>query len=141
MFLLDTDHVGILQRQTGPEYSRLAARVSRHPQTDFYVSIITLHEQFLGWNTYLSRARSTADVVTGYTRFHQAFAGFHAAQVLPFDQAAGAVFDALQRQRLRIGTMDLRIAVIALSRNLTVLTRNLRHFRKVPGLSVQDWTV
>jgi tRNA(fMet)-specific endonuclease VapC len=37
--------------------------------------------------------------------------------------------------------MDLRIASIALVTQATLLSRNLRHFRRVPGLTVQDWTV
>ncbi|ETX07465.1 MAG: hypothetical protein ETSY2_11025 [Candidatus Entotheonella gemina] len=36
--------------------------------------------------------------------------------------------------------MDLRIASIALSRNMTVLSRNLVDFMRVPGLRVEDWT-
>ena len=39
------------------------------------------------------------------------------------------------------GTMDLRLAAIALSQNLTVLTRNLRDFGRVPGLKVEDRTL
>ena len=34
----------------------------------------------------------------------------------------------------------LRIASIALSRDLTVLTRNLVDFQLIPGLRVEDWT-
>jgi tRNA(fMet)-specific endonuclease VapC len=37
--------------------------------------------------------------------------------------------------------MDLRLASIALSRNLTVLTRNLRDFTRLPGLKSEDRTV
>jgi predicted nucleic acid-binding protein len=37
--------------------------------------------------------------------------------------------------------MDLRIASIALTTGATLLSRNLRHFRRVPGLASEDWTV
>jgi predicted nucleic acid-binding protein len=36
--------------------------------------------------------------------------------------------------------MDLRIAATALSRDFTLLTGNLRDFRKVAGLRVEDWS-
>ncbi len=61
--------------------------------------------------------------------------------VLPFDTAAAVVFGGLQAQRIRVGTMDLRIAAIALSRGLVVLTRNVRDFGRVPGLLTEDWTI
>ena len=60
--------------------------------------------------------------------------------VLPFEVEAVAIFDKLRAQRVRISTMDLRIASIALSRNLILLTRNEIDFRKVPDLSIDDWT-
>ena len=50
-------------------------------------------------------------------------------------------YDGLLAQNLRVGTMDLRLAAIALSQNLTVLTRNLRDFGRVPGLKVEDRTL
>ena len=42
---------------------------------------------------------------------------------------------------LRVGTMDLRIASIELASGMTVLTRNLVDFGRVPHLTVDDWTV
>ncbi len=36
--------------------------------------------------------------------------------------------------------MDLRIASIALSHDMTVLTRNVRDFEQVPDLRIEDWT-
>ena len=67
--------------------------------------------------------------------------GFSLAPVLPFDTSAATVFDGLKTQRVRIATMDLRIASIAISRNLVLLTRNNRDFSQVPGLVTQNWTV
>jgi tRNA(fMet)-specific endonuclease VapC len=37
--------------------------------------------------------------------------------------------------------MDLRIAAIALAHDALLLSRNLKDFRKVPGLCVDDWIV
>jgi tRNA(fMet)-specific endonuclease VapC len=36
--------------------------------------------------------------------------------------------------------MDLKIAAIALAHNATVLTRNVKDFKLVPGLRIEDWT-
>ena len=141
MFLLDTDHLGILQRGTDRGIGPLRQRLAAYSQADFHVSIVSFHEQCLGWNAYISRARTTAGVVHGYRMFQRILSDFAAAQVLPFDDAAGAAFDALRSQKVRVPTMDLRIAAIALARGLTVLSRNLRDFAKVPRLKVEDWTV
>ena len=56
MFVLDTDHLGILQRQSSPQFGNLMRRISRHPQASFFVTIVSFHEQVLGWNAYLARA-------------------------------------------------------------------------------------
>jgi tRNA(fMet)-specific endonuclease VapC len=66
---------------------------------------------------------------------------FTEALVVPFDAVAAAVFEELVAQRVRVGTMDLRIAAIALSRRMVIVTRNTSDFRKVPGLQIEDWTV
>ncbi|MGD0518047.1 MAG: hypothetical protein ABSA26_10990 [Thermoguttaceae bacterium] len=47
----------------------------------------------------------------------------------------------MRKSKVRIGTMDLRIASIALAQGFTILTRNLVDFEKVPNLKVEDWTV
>jgi len=61
-------------------------------------------------------------------------------QILPFDEPAAIKFDEVRQAGVRIGTMDLRIASIALSHECTVLTRNRVDFDKVPDLQVEDWT-
>ena len=140
MFLLDTDHIGIIQRQTEPEFGRLSARVQQYPIGDFYVSIVSFHEQVAGWNAYINRATTLEAVVKAYRMYEGILADFACMQVLPFDIAAGRTFESLRKQRVRIGTMDLRIAAVALSRELKLLSRNLVDFQKVPGLAVEDWT-
>ena len=42
--------------------------------------------------------------------------------------------------KIRIGTHDLKIAAITLVHDATLLSGNLRDFKKVPGLKVEDWS-
>ena len=141
MFLLDTDHLVILQTRQRGNFERLIKRMNQHPASAFCVSIISFHEQVLGWNAYIARARDTRSVSRGYQRLHDMLEYFKDAQVLPFDQGGVEAFDTLRAARIRTGTMDLRIAAIALSRDMTVLTRNVSDFQRVPDLKVEDWTV
>lgn len=141
MFLLDTDHLVILQQETQPEVHVLGQRMAEYPPTDFYVSIVTFHEQVAGWAAYLNRARTLDGIVRAYGRFQRILDDFATSQVLPFDEAAARAFESLRGQHVRIGTMDLRIACVALTRDITVLSRNLVDFRKVRDLRVEDWTV
>ncbi|MBN2580290.1 MAG: type II toxin-antitoxin system VapC family toxin [Pirellulales bacterium] len=60
--------------------------------------------------------------------------------ILPYDAKAADIFHTLRKAKIRIGTMDLRIASIALANDFTLLTRNLADFRQVPELKAEDWT-
>jgi tRNA(fMet)-specific endonuclease VapC len=140
-FLLDTDHISILQKQTGPEYQSLSARIAQVQRADLAFCIVSFHEQVLGCNTYIGQAKTSADIVRGYRMFDRVLSAFAAAVVLPFDANASSSFDDLVAKRVRIATMDLRIAAIALSCGLRLLTRNQRDFSKVPGLIIEDWTI
>jgi tRNA(fMet)-specific endonuclease VapC len=104
-------------------------------------SVISFHEQVLGAHTFIGQARTPTDVIRGYTLLMEIIQGFTAAPVLPYEAAAAAVFSQLQAQRVRVATMDLRIAAIALSQGLVLLTRNTRDFSRVPGLVTEDWTI
>lgn len=60
--------------------------------------------------------------------------------MLDYDALAAENFVELRRQGIRVGTMDLRIACIALANQMTVLTSNLVDFERIPNLTVEDWT-
>jgi tRNA(fMet)-specific endonuclease VapC len=140
-YLLDTDHISVLQQQSGTDYTTLSARMAQHSPADLGLSVISFHEQVLGCHSYIIRARSSADLIRGYRMLGRLLSDYAAISVLPFDSTAAAAFDGLVAQRLRVGTMDLRIASIALAQGLILLTRNTRDFRQVPGLVTEDWTV
>lgn len=140
-YLLDTDHISFLQRGTGAEFTRLMARMGQHSPGDFALSVVSFHEQVLGAHNFINRARNNTDVIRGYTLLMEVFQGFVSAPMLAFDAEASAIFDELRQQKVRVATMDLRIAAIALSRQLVLLTRNVRDFSQVPDLVTEDWTV
>lgn len=88
MYLLDTDHISVVQRQSEPEYQCLLARLNAHNPSGFYVPIISFHEQVMGWNAYLNRARTPQSVVRAYDMFQRILADFAAVAVAPFDLPA-----------------------------------------------------
>lgn len=51
----------------------------------------------------------------------------------------GRLRHGLERQGLGIGAMDMLIAAQALSRKLTLVTNNIRHFERVPDLQIENW--
>lgn len=138
--LLDTDHISILQRPTGQEYPILVANINLHPVGDVVASIISFHEQALGAHNLINQSRTAAEMVRRYELLNQVLVGFSGLTVVQFDAPAAATLDSLKAQKIRIGAMDLRIASIALSRNLVVVTRNAQDFAKIPCLKIEDWT-
>jgi tRNA(fMet)-specific endonuclease VapC len=140
-YLLDTDHISFLQRRSSSEFTRLMARMGQCSAADFALSIVSFHDQVIGAHDYINRARTNTDMIRGYVLLSETLQGFATAPVLLFEAEAIARFDQLREQRVRISTMDLRIASIALSQGLILLTRNVRDFSKVPGLVTEDWTV
>jgi tRNA(fMet)-specific endonuclease VapC len=141
VFIFDSDHLSIVQRQ-GPaaEYRNLANRLATYSARHFFVTIVSFHEQVNGWTAYVARARSTAGLVRGYHELEGILSDFVRAQVLPFSAAAADIYDDLRRSRLRVGPMDLRIASIAIANQMTLLTRNTVDFQRVPDLPFEDWT-
>lgn len=140
MYLLDTDHLTVLQRG-GAQSERLRQRLQAIPPDDVAVTVISYEEQTRGWMSYQAKARSLEDQVTAYNLLQQHLQVLCAIPLIAFDMAAATIVRQLQQQRIRIGTMDLRIASIALAQGATLLSRNATDFQKVPQLIVEDWTV
>lgn len=140
MLVLDTDVLSIIQRAEGIEYSRLVARLPAGDPQSVFVTIVSLEEQMRGWLTFVARARSSEQQITAYARLHALLKDFSRRSVLDFDDQAARQYQRLLKSKIRIGTMDLRIAAIALAQHATLLSRNLSDYRKVPGLRVEDWT-
>jgi tRNA(fMet)-specific endonuclease VapC len=141
MILLDTDHVSLLQRG-GPLGDRIRARLrllglAVHPPT----TIISYEEQLRGWISELAKAKKLTLQIELYARLRTNLEYFCATDIADFDAAAATAYQQLLGAKIRIGTMDLKIAAIALANDATFWSRNLRHFSRIPNLKVLDATI
>ena len=140
MVVLDTDHMSLLEWSGAQGSARLWACLAALPVAEVVTTIISDEEQVRGWTAYLTRLRSVTQQVDAYRRLHRQLDNYCRNPVLVFDAPAAVTFQQLRRTRLRMGTMDWKIAAIVLSREATRLSRNLADFARVPGLQVEDWT-
>lgn len=138
--ILDTDLLTIRQERSQPAYDILVARLARLPSEEIFATVVSFQEQAQGWLGHINGSKNDSQLLNGYRRLEQFQRYYAGLNILPFDQSALHRFTSLRSQRVRIGTMDLRIASIALTTGATLLSRNLRDHRMVPGLIVEDWT-
>lgn len=141
MFVFDTDHLSLLQHGTSPEFESIARRCSSQLASEFFVTIVSFHEQINGWTKYVAKSKNSGSLVHGYSKLEGLLDDFARAQVLPFSPVAADIYDELRKLRLTsVGAMDLRIASIAIANQMTLLTRNTVAFERIPNLTFEDWT-
>jgi tRNA(fMet)-specific endonuclease VapC len=93
-----------------------------------------------GWQRALHKSKDEARREQVYERMARTVEALSGWLVLPLSLAALSRHALLIRQRLNVGSNDLKIAAWALENQAIVVTRNLRDFGRVSGLSCQDWT-
>lgn len=138
MLILDTDHLVEYQKGTSAESQRLKERLAKQSQP-FGTTIISVEEIMRGWMAAIRRVREPGEQVNAYMKLRRLFQFFAVWHVLDFDPAAAQAFERLRIAKIRAGTMDLKIASIALASSATLLTRNRSDFEKIPDLVVEDW--
>jgi predicted nucleic acid-binding protein len=137
-YLLDTNVVSALAPNALDRNAALADWLGRHGPT-LYLPSIVIAELSAG----VARLRRV-----GATRKAEALnfwlvnlLGTFQRQVLPFDAeaalATGVLLDRAQASGLHPGFPDLAIGGVAVSRGMTVLTRNLRDFAPL-GIAALD---
>jgi tRNA(fMet)-specific endonuclease VapC len=139
MIVLDTDHLSILQYPDRRQSEALLAAMWRSTESEFVATAVSVEEEFRGWLSAIRRAKTVHNQILYYTRLTGLVRFFNKWQILPFNEPAADRFEALRKQRVRIGTQDLKIASIALEAGALLLTANLRDFERVPGLRVENW--
>ena len=133
MYLLDTDTIsGLIARRPSPD---LVAKFVSIPAEQKHISSITLAELLFGafrlgqnGGGLLARIETIIQEVHG---------------VLPFDEGAARRFAQIRAELEGAGTplheSDLRIGSIALSNSFIIVTGNVRHFRRIPGVAIENW--
>jgi len=140
MILLDSDHLTVVIDRRSKAHATLLARLD--DADDFLgVPVVCVEEQCKGWLAKIHSTRDIHDQIPAYDRLKRLFEFFRKWHIESLETAAADVFVRLRRQKVRIGTRDLKIAAIALAHEALLLSANLRDFRQVPGLRVENWLV
>ncbi|MBS0241656.1 MAG: type II toxin-antitoxin system VapC family toxin [Proteobacteria bacterium] len=139
MLILDTDHISAFMRGS------LNARALRHRLLEtseaYFLTIVTVEEVNRGWLAKINGARSAEARLAAYGHCADTIEALRSWSILRWTARCETVFEMHGKLRSRVGTMDLRIACIALANDATLLSRNQRDFDKVPGLRVENWLV
>lgn len=128
MIILDTDHLTLIQRQTEPAYSRLRTRLQRLASTEIFTTMISVEEQLRGWLNLIARAKTSQQEVAAYQRLHTMLTFFASIPLLNYTEETAIVFNQLKHARVRIGSMDLKIAAISLAYEALLLSSNLKDY-------------
>jgi len=137
MHLLDTDTLTYLHAG----HPLVIERLRELTDPDVGTTIITKIELLRGRFDFVLKAASGPELLKAQQWLARTEELLAQIIIVPLDEAAVAQFDRLQKAKRspKIGRADLLIASIALAQRATLVTRNVRHFQQVPGLSVTNW--
>lgn len=132
LYLLDTNVIAIYLNQRSVLLRQRLEQI--HPD-DIAVCSVVKFELFYG----AMRSGNPSKNLTRQQEFLDLFVS------LPFDDQAaakaGEIRNYLASQGTPIGSYDLLIAAIAITNNLTLVTHNMREFKRVPDLNLEDWEI
>ena len=131
LYMLDTDTVSYLVRGKTPALDAHVATVSaKH----LCISAVTRGELLYGLKLK-DGAHRLAQLVDQFLL---------RVQCLPWDEAAATHFASiaadLHKAGTQIGSMDAMIAGHAMATGAVLVTNNARHFSRVPGLTLENWS-
>lgn len=132
MYMLDTN-ICIFAIKNKP--ATVLKKLTSHDPSDICISAITYAE--LRHGVEKSQAKQRNDLAL--TLF------LSAIDIIPFGERAaeeyGRVRSYLESKGTPIGPMDMLIAAHAKSLGMTIVTNNIREFKRIPDLKIEDWTI
>jgi tRNA(fMet)-specific endonuclease VapC len=137
MYLLDTDTLTHLY--TGN--SNVIDRLKSVADPEVGITIITKVEVLRGRIDYLLKAETGVNLLKAQELLFRTEEFLSELLIIPTSQTASIEFDRLRvtSKFRKIGRADLLIASITLANRATLVTRNLRHFKQIPGLKLENW--
>lgn len=139
MYLLDTDTFSDLVRNSD-NYPELNRRVQGVSPEMLFISSVTIAEVMQGALALIRRLERTDSEDRGYVLLEQTFDALNRFQHASYDADAHRIFLSYSPPVRRLGRGDCQIAATAIRHGLIVITRNLRHFAAIPGVTCEDWT-
>ncbi len=136
IYILDTDHLSLYGRNHPTVIAKLLAA-----KVQLTTTVINVEEQLRGRLAQIAEAKDGATKSSTYQRLAETVMLLSEFNILQYDAKSHEIYQALKAQRIRVGTQDLRIASITLAYNGILLTRNVRDFDKIPGLTIQNWSI
>lgn len=137
MLVLDTNHLTELGYETV-----VGARLHRRLEKsgfDAVTTVVCAEEQLRGWLARIAKLGDVHEQIAAYAELGARVNFLAAFTLLPWDGEAADIFLRLRKQGVRIGSMDLKIACIAIVHDAMLLTRNMVDFARVPGLRFENW--
>src|SRR5215510_14882503 len=135
MFVLDTDTLTHLLRG----HKRVTEKRAQ-ATAEVALTIVTRIEVLQGRFAFMLKAADGEKLLLAQQRLVETERDLDKFIVLTVGPAACAEFDRVRQSRkLKVGRADLLIAAITLANRATLVTRNVKDFRKVPGLQVENW--
>ena len=136
MLVLDTDTLTHLLHG----HPRVVERAGRFA-AEICLTVVSRMEQLRGRFDAVFKAKDGEALLRAQQRLIETEDGLNRLPALPINAAAAAEFDRLRQNKKlkKIGRGDLLIAAITLANRATLVTRNVKDFRQVPGLQVENW--
>src|SRR5437762_3745904 len=135
-YVLDTDTLQLFQDENPTVVGHIRAVASG----DLAISVVTVEQQLSGWYAQLRQPKRPERLAWAYRRLAASVRFLARIQIVDFDERGIDRYEQLKKRKLKIRKMDLRIAATALERGAVLVTRNLRDFKRVPDLRLEDWS-
>ena len=138
MFVLDTDTLTWLFRG----HPQVMARRDTVPSSEIAITVITWIETLVGRFEFIRKAATGEELLRAQALLDLTRQSLAAVSlVIPINPPAAAEFDRLRdnKKLKKIGRADLLIAAIVMANRATLVSRNLKDFRQISGLQVENW--